>query len=228
MPSAKTVGRVMGLLFLVQGLLAPLVNFRWMTPATAPGFLANAAGSALQIRAALLLSLLLGGLTLSAAIMALPVFRQYSERMALLYVSLTVVGLSTLAMEGLAMRGMLSVSLEYAKAGAPNDLYQAWATLARTAWREAHFTNLMVAHATVFLLDCILFRFALVPRTLAALAMAAALLSAAAVLMPLLGYRFMFLTLIPTALTQLALILWLIVRGLEDHPRQTRLDVSLA
>lgn len=216
MRSSKAAGRTMGLALLAQVLLAPPVYFWWLRPVTATDFLARAAGSALQIRVTLLLTLLLGAMTLTAAIAALPVFRRYSERMAFAFLALSIVGLSTLAMEGLAMRNMLSLSQTYAKAGAAHELLQTLAALARSMAYAAHHTNVMVAHGTVFLLFVILYRFALVPRVLAAAGMAASLLSTTVVTMPLLGYRFVFLLIMPAALCNLALIFWLIVRGLDE------------
>ena len=224
--SAKRVGRIIGLLFLAQGLIAPALNFRLLRPVTAPGFLTTAAGSALQIRAAVLLSFVLGALTLAVAIVAAPLFRRYSERMAVAFLALSVAGLSTLAIEGMAIRGMLSLSEEYATAGAPGELLQALAGTARSTWRSAHFTNLLFAQGTGFLLCAILFRFALVPRALAAFGMAATLLSTAAVAMPLLGYRFVFLMLLPVSLSQLALMAWLIARGFEERPDLHRADAA--
>lgn len=217
MQSAKSAGRIIGLALLVQLLLALPVYFVWMRPVTGSGFLANAAGSAAQVRVALLLTFVLGAMTFTAAIAALPVFRRYSERLAFAYLALSVVGLATLAMESIAMRNMLSLSLEYAKAGAANELLQTLGGLARSTAVAAHHTNLMVAHGTVLLLYVILYRFALVPRALAACGMAASLLSTTVVTMPLLGYRLVFALVTPAALTNLALMLWLIVRGLAER-----------
>jgi uncharacterized protein DUF4386 len=226
MRSAKSIGRVIGLMFLAQSLLAPVVYFRLMRPVTAPGFLANAAGSSLRVRVAILFTFVLGALTLAIAVAAMPVFRRYSERMALAFLALSIVGLATLAVESIAIRTMLSLSQEYAKAGAANELFQTLGGIARSTWHGAHYTNLMVAHGTVFVLYGILFRFALVPRALAAFGMAATLLSITAVAMPLLGYRFAFLMLLPTALSHLALIPWLIVRGFGERQHLLRGDVE--
>ena len=54
------------------------------------------------------------------------------------------------------------------------------------------------------------------PRALAAFGLAATLISITAVVMPLLGYRFVFLMLIPVSLSQLALIAWLLARGFAE------------
>ena len=70
MRTAKSVGRIIGVLFLVQVLLAPPVYTQWgmMGSVTAPDFLANAAGNAMQIRVAVLLTFVLSALTLAAAL----------------------------------------------------------------------------------------------------------------------------------------------------------------
>jgi len=226
MKTPKEVGRVMGLALLVQVLLAPPVYFVWMRPVTAASFLANAAGSASQIRAALLLAFALGAMTLTIAIAALPIFRRHSERLAFAYLALSTVSLATLAMETLATRNLLLLSEEYAKAGAPRELLQMLGGMARTTWLSVHCTNLVVAHSTVFVLNLILLRFALVPRALAGFGVAASLLSTSAVAMPLLGYGFSFRLIMPTALSALALIIWLLAKGLSEgkHPPRPEAD----
>ena len=213
----KDIGRIIGLLFLGQVVLGILVYLQWLRPVTAPDFLTSAAESAMTIRIALLVSLCLGGLTLAIAIVALPVFRRYSERMAFVYLALCIVGLSTLAMENSALRGMLSLSQEYAKSDAPHELLRTLGETARSTGYLAHHTNVTVAHGTFFLFNVILFRFALVPRALATAGIAATVLSTTAVAMPLLGYPFVFPLVLPTGLTQLALILWLMARGFGER-----------
>ena len=221
--SAKKIGRIVGFLFLAQMLLAIPVytEVGWLHPIIAPGFLENAAGSALQIRIALLLVFVLGSLTLAIAIIALPLFRQYSTRMSVLFLALGIIGLAMQAMEGHASRTMLSLSIEYAKANAPKEILEAFAPIATATWRSTHFTNLTLGHVKVFVLYLILFRFALVPRPLAAVGVAATMLSTTAAAMPLLGQRFSYLLVMPTALVQLALIVLLLVRGFREraHPQ---------
>ena len=86
--SAKSVGRIVGLLFLAQVLLAPPVytEFGMMRSVITPGFLANAAGNAMQIRVAVLLTLVLSALTLAAALIAMPVFRKHGYRFSYLMI----------------------------------------------------------------------------------------------------------------------------------------------
>jgi len=101
MRSAKSVGRMIGILLLVQGAAGYVVNFVLLAPVMTvpPGLLANAAGSALQVRVAVLLGLANGALSVGIAIAAWQVFRRYGDTMALWLVSLSVVGFSLLAFE---------------------------------------------------------------------------------------------------------------------------------
>ena len=223
MRTAKSVGRIVGILLLAQIVVAFLAQFVLLARVSAPpGFLANAAGSPLQVRVSVLLWLVASALTLAVAIAALPVFRQYSERMALLYLALSVLGLSTSAFDNVAVLNMLSLSQEFAKAGAEHELFQALGATARSARLAAHYVNLVVGGITTFVLVSILFRSALVPRALAAFGLATFPVQVIGVALPLLGYRHQAVTLIPAALSLFALVLWLIAKGFEE--RQLKLD----
>jgi hypothetical protein len=222
--SAKRVGRIVGILLLAQIVVAFLAQFVLLARVSAPpGFLANAAGSALQVRVSVLLWLVASALTLAVAIAALPVFRQHSERMAQLYLAFSVLGLSTSVIDNVAVLNVLSLSQEYAKAGAANDLFLgALGEMARSARYAAHYINVLVGGITAFVLVSILFRFALVPRALAAFGLATFPVQMIGVAMPLLGYRYQVVMLMPAALSLSALVLWLIAKGFEE--RQVKRD----
>jgi hypothetical protein len=221
--ATKSVGRIVGFLLLAQIVVAFLAQFVLLARVSAPpGFLANAAGSPLQVRVSVLLWLVASALTLAVAIAALPVFRQYSERMALLYLALSVLGLSTSALDNVAVLNMLSLSQEFAKAGAAPELFQALGAMARSARLAAHYVNLLVGGITTFVLVSILFRYALVPRALAAFGLATFPVQVIGVALPLLGYRYQAVMLIPAALSLFALVLWLIAKGFDE--RQLTLD----
>jgi hypothetical protein len=173
MQSVRAVGRTIGLLMLVRVVLAPMVYFRLLPPATSSGFLATAAGNAVQVRLAVLLALVLGGLTLAIAIVVMPVLRRHSERMTFTFVALSAIGFATLAMDNVGILSMVSLSEQYANASAPDDLYQVLGQMARSEWRGAHYTNLIVGHVAALVFNLILYRAALVPRALAGFAVAA-------------------------------------------------------
>jgi hypothetical protein len=228
MRSAKSVGRIIGILLLVQAAAGFVVNFVLMGPVMTvpPGFLVNAAGSALQVRVAVLLGLATGALTVGIAIAAWPVFRRYSQTMALWFLALSVVGFSLLALENISVLTMLSLSQEYAKASATQELFQTIGLLVRSARTSAHYTNLLMTGAMVFVFYSVLWRFALVPRALAAFGLAAVMLQIIAVTMPLFGYRIVFLLILPLGLSQLTLALWLMAKGFEERHHLVRAKES--
>ena len=213
--SAVRVGRTAGILFLVQAVLAPPVYTAagLMRTVIARDFLENAAGSAMQIRCALLLVFVLGGITLAVALIVFPVFRRQSERMALLYLALAVVGVATQVIETVTVRIMLALSVSYTSGSAPREILSVLGPAARSAWSSAHFTNLLLGHITVMVFFVIVYRFAFVPRVIGVAGIAATLLSSTAATMPLLGSRFSYASIAPAALAQLALTGWLLWRG---------------
>lgn len=217
MESARSIGRVIGVLFLVQAILAILVSTRWIVPVRGPGFLQTAAGSARQINVAVLVSFLMNGITLAIAIFALPLFRRHSERMAFTFLVLSVIGFLTLAVDSLAVRDMLYLSQQYSRAGAATALIETLGGMARATWLSAHYTMEILVHVTYCALYVLLYRSALVPRALAAIGIAATVVSTAAVMMPFLGYPFVPQLVMPMVVTQLALTAWLLVRGLEER-----------
>ena len=218
MESEKTTGRLIGALIPVQGAMAYVVNFVLLAPALSvpQGFLANAAKSAFQIRLAVLLGLATGALTLGIAIAAWTVFRRYSRAMALWFVILSLANFSALALENVSILTMLSLSQEYGKGGA-TELFGAVGLLARWMRYWAHYVNLVIAGGAGLVLYGVLFRFALVPRALAACGLAAVLLQLTAVIRPILGYPIVFLLLAPLGVCHLILAIWLLVRGFEEQ-----------
>jgi hypothetical protein len=230
MRSAKSVGRLIAILLLIQGTAGYVVNFVLLGPVmTSPtGFLANAAGRALQVRLAVLLSLANGALTLGIAIAAWPVLRRCSEAMALWFLALGVVGFSVLAQENISVLNMLSLSEEYAKASAPQELFQTMALVVRSARTWAHYTNLLVAGAALLVFYGVLLRFLLVPRALSSFGLAAVVLEIAAVAMPLLGYRMVLLLIMPLGISHLLLAFWLMAKGFQDPGSVWRPETSPA
>jgi hypothetical protein len=230
MTSEKNTGRVVGLVLLTQALIAPLIYIRLLPPLSSADYLATAAPNALQVSVALLLTLLMGALTIAVAITTWPVVRRRSERMALLYVALSAVGLATFASESVALRNMLALSLEVARSGATSDVLQTLGRVARSTWLGAHFTNLTVTHTTALFFFAILFRFRLVPRPLAGFGVATTLVSTPAVIMPLLGVPFRFALIAPLGVSTLGLVLWLLARGFDGSPRPSApaLEMSIA
>jgi hypothetical protein len=221
-PSAKGVGRTVGVLLFLHFAAGLTVPFILLNPAIAPpGFLANAADIPNQVRAAVLLLFVGGALAIGIASTAWSVFRQYSSAMALWLLALAVASFSLQAFDNAHLLSMLSLSQEYAKAGADKaDLFQALAVVVGSARRWSHYSFLLVIGSWIFLLNALLYRFRLVPRALAALGLVGSLLQIAGVtLRGLLGYAPETRLAMPLAPAYVALALWLIVKGFNERHR---------
>ncbi|HJQ39375.1 MAG TPA: DUF4386 family protein [Thermoanaerobaculia bacterium] len=216
--SAKATGRIVGLLLLVQVLLAIPVytEIGMMRAVIAPGFLENAAADALQIRAAVLLTHVLSGLALAVALITLPLFRQRMERLALLFLSLSILGLAMQTVEGITVRDMVAMSVAYAKPDAERAVLETLGVVARSSWGSAHFFNLALGHVKLFIFFLILFRGRYVPKLLSGAGLAATVVSTTAATIALLGLRFRYPLVAPAAIIQLIMVVYLLFKGFSD------------
>ena len=213
----KTVGRIVGGALLIQAALAPVIYFRLLVPGTGPDFLTAAASQETQIRLGLLLLYVAWGMSLTIAIVTYPLFRQHSERLALLYFGLVVAAGATIAAELVGGRDMLALSVEYAKGGASQTTLEALANITRRHRIATHFSNLAFAHAGVLVLWIIFFGARLVPRLLAGFGVLASTLSTSAVLGSSAGVPFSFAFIQPLAVATVLLTIVLLWRGFPDR-----------
>lgn len=214
MTAEAKLGRLAGSLLLVHlvgGLMLPYIL---LTPAlAAPGFLANAAPYATQVRAAVLLLFMSGAITVAVALLALPVFRGQGERLAILLVVLSGVTLALHAVENGALLSMLSLSQRRGDV-ADAALLEGLGSVVGSARRAAHFTHLLVVGSWLLTLFVLLWRGRVVPRVLAGLALLAAVLQITGVpLRALLGLEIVTPMAMPLAPAYAAVAVWLIVKG---------------
>jgi hypothetical protein len=217
----KNTGRVVGLLLFLQlaGLIVPFVLLLPLT--TGPqSYLANAVGSSSQIRVAVFLLFANGALTVGITIAAFPSFREYSEAMALWLLAVSVIMFSLQAVDNAHVLSMLSLSQQYIQAGGPDGHFQALATVVGSTRRWAHVTELLAIDCWILLLYSILFRFAMVPRALAAFGLVTVMLHFAGIpLRRFLGESPVGLMGVPMAVSHMALAIWLVARGFDQRPR---------
>jgi hypothetical protein len=219
--NSKTIGRVSGAALLVQVIVAAVVYARLIVPGVGPDFLTTAAPHETQIRVGLLLLYGAWAMTMTVAVVTLPLFRAHSERLALLYLGLAVASGATLAAEIVAGRDMVALSVEYARATAPDASFELLGILSRRHRAAAHFANIAIAHAGVLVLWIILLRARLVPRLLAGFGVVAEVIALSAILASHAGVPFRFVFLQPVAVSMLLLILWLLWKGFAERPAAT-------
>ena len=219
MNATLNTGRLIALLLLAQMAGGFVVNFVLLSAATAtpPGFLVAAVAHATELRVAAVLGLVTGAMTLAIAITGWPLFRAHSRALAQWLFALGIVNLVLEFVEQATVLSLLSLSQAAADASDATT-FQTLATVVGAARRWAHYTKLIAAGSSMFVLYALLLRFALVPRLLAAFGVAAFALQIVTVTLPLFGAPIFFQLLAPAGLAHLALVLWLLVKGFRERP----------
>jgi len=220
MANSLTTGRVIGVLILLQVALGIVVNFVFTAPLFGePGFLINAAPHANQIAQSVVLGLIMGLLGLAIASLLYPIFRQFSQPLALFYFALCTAGFALTVVENTKIMSMLSLSQAYAQAGAGQEaLYQGLRIVVKDARNWTHFIGLLVSGVTVFTFYLATLRSGLIPKALSAFGLLAALSQLIAVGMPLFGHAVDFRLIAPLGICEIVLGIWLIAKGFKQEP----------
>lgn len=221
MKSAKSTGRIVGILLLLQlaaGLTVPFILLRPLT-AGSPGFLTAAAENSFQIRSAVFIAFAGAALTVSLGITALPAFRRHGNATAIAFLVACAVSLTLDVVHIASVMSMLSLSEQYVSGGgADAGLYGVVGAAVASARRWAHYTQLVAIGAWVFLFYSSLFRFNLIPRPLAALGVVGIVLQFIGVtLLMFLGYSTVGALAVPLLPIQIAVGVWLMVKGFRER-----------
>ena len=219
MDAASRVGRVIGVLILMQMIGGMIVNFALEAPLFgAPGFLVNAAPHSRQIGLAAVLGLVTEALWLGIAIMAFTAVYQRTQSLALWFVALAGVIVAVAVVENVGVMSMVSLSEAYAKGSAvEREQLQAVRVVVASARNWAHFMARIIDGAGIFVFYAVLYRCTLVPRALAGFGLIAAVLMITAVGMPIFGHDVVFPMLAPMGVSQLVVALWLIAKGFRSR-----------
>ena len=127
---------------------------------------------------------------------------------------MAVVVLASAVVENAAVMSMVSLSEAYAKANtADRGQIEVIRGVVAAGRNWPHFLSRMLDGCIIFVFYAVLYRSALIPRALAGLGLIAAVLQVSGVSMPLFGGDVVFPLLAPLGLIQLAVSVWLIVRG---------------
>jgi hypothetical protein len=217
MTTARSLGRIVGVLLFVQ-LVGLTLPFILLLPITTPDFLTTASGAAGQIRAAVLLLIANGALTIGITVAAFPFLCARSYRMTLGLLAVSVLWLALQAVDNVHILSLLSLSQRYAEAGgADAELLGAVGAAARSSRRWAHYTELLVIESWFFVFYGLLFRLSLVPRPLAGFGVLMVLVHAAGISLPtFLGHDSAPTMAYPLALSSLAVNGWLLAKGFKE------------
>lgn len=220
MRNAKTPGRIVGFLLLLQLAAGLTIPFILLSPivAGAPAFLTTAAENSFQIRAAVLISFIGAALTVALGIELLPKLRRFSNAAALSFLAACIVSCALDAVHNSTVLSMLSLSQKYVGETEANfGLYQIVGAAVASTRRAAHIAQLFGIGAWIFLFYSSLLRFGLIPRLLAAVGIVGILSQFIGVtLMMFFGYKVIGEMAMPMLPIQIVVAVWLIIKGFKE------------
>jgi predicted neutral ceramidase superfamily lipid hydrolase len=214
---ARRTAITIGALILAQMAGSALVNFFAEAPLfEGGGFLVNASAHSQQIAVAVFLAIAIEATWVAIAILAFPILAERSLRLALALVAVAIVCLVIGVVENSAVMSMVSLSQRYA-AASPTDRTQLEAirTIVSSERNWPHYLGRIFDGLTALTFYVALFRLAAVPRVITGLGTLAVASMVTGLSMPFFGHPVIFPLLAPLGLTQLALALWLIVKGFD-------------
>ncbi|WP_282178674.1 DUF4386 domain-containing protein [Maribacter stanieri] len=228
MKSTKTVGRIIGLLFLLIFVMGILVYQFLQGPILfSDDFLINATPNAPKLITSVLLGSLSGLFSIGIAAMLFPVFKKYSITLAVLYLAFCILDFVAISIDNTSVLAMLELSKEYMTTVEANaNMLESMAPIYFQKHWWTHYLSLLTSCFSVFVLYFAFYRTKLIPRVLSGFGMLAVLLMFIEILASILGEGISMNMLLPMGLIQLILPLWLLVKGLNTKRLETNFGVA--
>lgn len=224
MTDSTFTGRVVGALLLVQLISGLILPYVLLHPVSVPAvaFLDTAAPMEGVIRLCMLMLLIGGAASLAISIAAWPVVRERQPRLGLCVLALAVMNFTLQLMENANWLSLLTMSQRHAEAaGAGGELFEGLAFAAYASWRWTHYSHILVVVGFLFAFYLLLYRGALIPPPLAAVALALPPLHFVGIILPVFaGYRMTNPDLFgaPLGVATVGIALWLMINGFRASP----------
>ena len=214
--------RIVGILFIVWWVML-IVGPELINSITGdPDYFINVSANENQVLVGVLLELIVASVVVGIAVMLFPIFKEHNEALALGYVGFRIFEGVIYIAGAISALLLLTLSQEYV-AGAPDASY--FQTLG-TVLLAARDWTYMLATYILFNLGALMFYYwlyqsKLVPRLLSVWGLVGATLSLAAGLLAMFGLvalssTISFFLVLPIALNEIVLAVWLIVKGFNS------------
>ena len=215
MYSNQKAGRISGALLLfvfVSGIL--IFQFLQGPVLFSDEFLTATSENSNQIIVSVLLSILSGLTTILIATILLPIFKRHSPLLGYLYLAFCIVSFIAVMLDNVSVISMLELSNEYVANGGDSSL-NVLETLVYQRHRWTHYFYLLLSCFPVFVLYYTLYKSKLVPRVISGFGIFAVALMFVEEVLSIFGQGISMDMLLPMALVQLTLPIYLLIKGLK-------------
>ena len=217
MDTNRNTARIVGLLLLLNFVIGVFINLFILGPLTfAADYLTKVSANSNLIIIAVLFYLIGGCIYVGIAIILLPIFKQISQRLALMFLSFSIISFTIIALDNLSILALLSISKEYAKAVSPDASYlKALSSVFYAIRMWAHLLVVLVGCVSLFIFYYLLFQSKQIPRFISISGLLGVLLMLIAVLIDIFGQGLYMLLFLPAGIIQIAVAIWLMVKGFK-------------
>jgi hypothetical protein len=183
-----------------------------------PDFLVRVSANQKQVVIGMLIELIWALAVVGIAVTLFPILKKYNETLALGFSGLRFMEAISTVMHSIIGLTLLTLGLEYAAAGIPNDPY--FLTTGTLFLAARHWAFLigsgLVWTLSALLLNYLLYRSKLVPRWLSVWGLVGAALSLANYLPQFFGFDSVEIMFLPIGVQEMVFAVWLIVKGVNS------------
>lgn len=216
MYSNKKAGRISGVLFLFVFISGVLIFQVLQGPVLfSDDFLTSTSNHSNQIIGSVLLSILSGLASISIATLLLPIFKRHSIYVAFLYLVFCILNFIAIMLDNVSVVTMLELSNDFVANGDSSTM-QVMGNLVYEKHHWTHYMYLLMSCFPVFVLYYGFYVSKIVPRIISIFGIFAVLLMFVEVLFSIFGKGISMNMMLPMGLIQLALPLWLIIKGFSS------------
>jgi hypothetical protein len=216
MYSNKKAGRISGVLFLFVFISGVVIFQVLQGPVLfSDDFLTSTSNHSNKIIGSVLLSILSGLASISIATLLLPIFKRHSIYVAFLYLVFCILNFIAIMLDNVSVVTMLELSNDLVANGDSS----AMSVIGNLVYEKHHWTHYMYLLMSCFPVFVLYYGFyvsKIVPRLISIFGIFAVLLMFVEVLFSIFGNSISMNMMLPMGLIQLAIPLWLIIKGFSS------------
>jgi len=216
MDSNKKTAKIVGVLYIIATVASIISVVSWPS-LDAPDYLTSLSANENKVIIAAFFEFVVAVAVAGIPIMIFPILKKYSESLALAHIGARLVEGVIYIVDAISLLTLLTLSQKYVKAEVPDDSYfQTSGTLliAVGDWSFPVFATLVFA-ISALILNYLLYQSKLVPRWLSIWGLIGAILVFTVGILALYSHSLLILW-IPTAVQEMVLAVWLIVKGFNS------------
>lgn len=213
MNSNQKTARIIGVLFLLIFALGVTMYQFLQTSLFADDYLTATSANGTNIIISTLLGVINGITSIIIAVLFFPIFKKYSQNLALTYLAFCIVNCVMILIDNTSVLSLLDLSIVYVENASSSLEVMGTLLYERHAW--THYLVLLISCFPVFILYYTLYFSKLIPRVISIFGMFAAILMFVEMGSTIFGHGISMNMMLPMALVQLTLPIWLLIKGLK-------------